>query len=94
MNSHRLDGLDCSGYTSWVYNQITDNRNYDSGAAQFISSGGLRTIDYGSICYLEMYTLTGHIVLIVGKVANSGKSHIILEASPNTVKLVFCTIVV
>lgn len=87
MNSHRLDGLDCSGYTSWVYNQITDKRNYDSGAAQFISSGGLRTIDYGSTMLPgDVYSWTGHIVLIVGKVANSGKSHIILEASPNTVK--------
>ena len=34
----------------------------------------------------DVYSWTGHIVLIVGKVANSGKSHIILEASPNTVK--------
>ena len=57
MNSHRLDGLDCSGYTSWVYNQITDKRNYDSGAGQFISSGGLRQLIMAQLCYLEMYTL-------------------------------------
>ena len=87
MNSHRLDGLDCSGYTSWVYNQISETRNYDAGAGYFIRYGDLNSIEYGSTMLPgDVYSWTGHIVLVVGKVADSGKSHIIIEASPNTVK--------
>lgn len=87
VNSHRLDGLDCSGYTSWVFNQIISNRNYDSGANNFIRHANFNVVDYGSpMLPGDVFAWTGHIVIVVGKVDDSGKSHVILEASPNTVK--------
>lgn len=87
VNSHRLDGLDCSGYTSWVYNQITDKRTYGAGSSYFVRAGGLNSITYGSTLLPgDVFAWTGHIVLVVGKVADTGKSYVILEASPNTVK--------
>jgi len=87
VNSHRLDGLDCSGYTSWVFNQIISNRNYDSGANSFIRHANFNVVEYGSpMLPGDVFAWTGHIVIVVGKVDDSGKSHVILEASPNTVK--------
>lgn len=85
--SHRLDGLDCSGYSSWVFNQINDKRTYDSGARAFISSSGLNVIDYyDTMLPGDVFSWGSHIVVIVGKAADSGQSYIMLEASPNTVK--------
>ena len=87
VNSHRLDGFDCSGYASWVYNQISSARTYDCGARNFISAGGLRSIAYGSeMLPGDVFSWGSHIVVVVGAVRDGGKAYVILEASPNTVK--------
>lgn len=87
VNSHRLDGFDCSGYASWVYNQISSTRTYDCGARNFISAGGLRSIAYGSeMLPGDVFSWGSHIVVVVGAVRDGSKAYVILEASPNTVK--------
>lgn len=87
VNSHRLDGFDCSGYSSWVYNQISSARNYDCGARHFISAGGLKHIDYGSrMLPGDVFSWGSHIVVLVGPAKEGSSAYVILEASPNTVK--------
>lgn len=84
---HRLDGLDCSGYTSWVFNQITDSSVYDSGAKSFISASGLQSVEYGEkMLPGDVFSWGEHIVLIVGQAETSGRAYVMIEASPNTVK--------
>ncbi len=87
MNSHRLDGLDCSGFASWVYNQITNNRNYDAGAKSFISAGGLKVIPYGNrMLPGDVFSWGSHIVVVIGPSRVGGNAYVMVEASPNTVK--------
>lgn len=87
VNSHRLDGFDCSGYASWVYNQISSSRTYDCGARYFISAGGLKHIDYGSkMLPGDVFSWGSHIVVLVGPAKENSDAYVILEASPNTVK--------
>ena len=87
VNSHRLDGFDCSGYASWLYNQISDSRTYDCGARYFISSGGLKSIEYGSrMLPGDAFSWGSHIVVVIGPARTGSKAYVIVEASPNTVK--------
>lgn len=83
---HRIDGLDCSGYASWVYNQIS-TKTYDSGATAFISSGGLKKIPYGNnLLPGDVFSWGDHIVINIGAVRNGSKAYVITESSPNMVK--------
>lgn len=87
VNSHRLDGLDCSGYASWLYNQISDKRTYDCGARHFISAGNLQHIEYGSrMLPGDVFSWGSHIVVVVGPARADSNAYIITEASPNMVK--------
>lgn len=85
--SHRLDGLDCSGFASWLYNQISDDKQYDSSARYFIESGGLKSIPYGDeMLPGDVFTWGSHIVVVVGKSDYGSDAYVIVEASPNMVK--------
>lgn len=88
IQSHRLDGLDCSGYASWVYNQVTDNTvTYDSGALRFISQRGIKEIPVGSpLLPGDVFSWGAHIIVIVGKVADNSKAYVMVESGPNVVK--------
>ena len=48
VSAHRLDGLDCSGFASWVFNQITNKYNIDSAAMYFTRQDGIESLDIGS----------------------------------------------
>lgn len=85
--AHRLDGLDCSGYTSWIYNQIDRTRSYDYAARWFIGESGLRSIPLNDkLLPGDIFSWTGHIVMVVGKITAGDKAYVMIEASPNTVK--------
>ena len=87
VNSHRLDGLDCSGYASWLYNQIVSKRKYDSGALNFISAGGLKTVEWGSrVLPGDVFSWGDHIVVAIGPSSTNSKAYVMAEASPNMVK--------
>lgn len=85
---HRLDGLDCSGYAGWIYNQIDTNRNYDSSAEKFIEKNGMveLNIDDNLLLPGDVIAWTGHIVMNIGKADTNNNVYIIVEASPNVVK--------
>ena len=87
VNSHRLDGLDCSGYASWLYNQISSDKNYDSSARYFIESSGLQNITYGDeMLPGDVFSWGSHIVVTVGKSNVNSDAYVMIESSPNMVK--------
>lgn len=88
VTSHRLDGLDCSGYTSWLYNQVTDERYvFDSGAYYFIGQSGIKRMKSGtSLLPGDVFSWGDHIVVIVGAVKEGSKAYVMLEAGRTNVK--------
>lgn len=88
VTSHRLDGLDCSGYTSWLYNQVTGERySFDSGAYYFIGQSGIKRLKSGtSLLPGDVFSWGDHIVVIVGAVKEGSKAYVMLEAGRSNVK--------
>ena len=88
VTSHRLDGLDCSGYTSWLYNQVTgDNYVFDSGAYYFIGQRGIKRLKSGTdLVAGDVFSWGDHIVVIVGPVKEDSKAYVMLEAGRTNVK--------
>ena len=88
VTSHRLDGLDCSGYTSWLYNQVTgDNYVFDSGAYYFIGQRGIKKLKSGTTLVAgDVFSWGDHIVVIVGPVKEGSKAYVMLEAGRTNVK--------
>lgn len=86
--SHRLDGLDCSGFASWLYNQVTDyDRKFDSGALGFIGQPGMKSIEVGDkLLPGDVFSWGAHIIVIVGPATNNSKAYVMVESSPNVVK--------
>lgn len=83
INIHTLDGLDCSGFTSWLYNQVTDKFNVNSTAANFTKQSGIVPLEFGSdLNPGDMFAWTSHIVVIVGKVSEGSKAYVTVEATP------------
>lgn len=85
---HRLDGLDCSGYTSWLYNQVSSDRNvYDAGALYFMSQYGISRLSSGTrLLPGDLFSWGDHIVVIVAPVSEGSKAYVMLESGPSNVK--------
>lgn len=87
IDSHRLDGLDCSGYASWVFNQVVSNPKYDSGAMRFISQSGIDSLGLGvKLLPGDVFSWGDHIVVIVGPESRNSDAYVMVESGPNTVK--------
>lgn len=88
LNSHRLDGLDCSGYMSWLFSQITDKYNFDSGATAFISQYGMRSItpSVDKILPGDVFSWGDHIIMLIGEYSTGSNVYLHIEATPDTVK--------
>lgn len=87
MTSHRLDGLDCSGYTSWVYNQVDKSVEYGGPAGNFIDTPGMESLDITEpMLPGDVLSWKEHIVLTVGTLRQNSNTYIMVEASPNMVK--------
>lgn len=85
--AHRLDGLDCSGYTSWILNQIQHKYSIDSTAMYFTQQEGIESIEFGTdMLPGDIFTWTSHIVVIVGKVNENSKVYVTVEQTPNVLK--------
>ena len=85
--SHRLDGLDCSGYTNWLYNQIDMDHKYDSLAVNFIPNNEMKVIELGDkMLPGDVLSWGPHIVVIVGENRQGSGAYVMVEASPNMVK--------
>ena len=87
LTSHRLDGLDCSGYSSWLYNQVTSEYTFDSGAYYFIGQRGIKSMRNGTkLLPGDVFSWGDHIVVIVGAVREGSKAYVMLEAARTNVK--------
>lgn len=88
ITSHRLDGLDCSGYTSWLYNQVSSGKyTYDAGGLGFIGQGGVKRLSTSTKLEPgDVFSWGSHIVVIVAPVTTGSKAYVILESGPNNVK--------
>lgn len=88
VSSHRLEGLDCSGFASWLYNQIDNERIYDSGSTRFVQSGNLTELDMGTpLLPGDVLAWNEHIVVIVGKIDETSQVYLEIESTPNVLKL-------
>lgn len=87
VNEHVMDGLDCSGYASWIFNQITDKYQVTSTAANFIDLKAINEIPLGSeMLPGDVFAWREHIVVIVGKLSKNSKVYITSEQTPNVLK--------
>lgn len=87
ISTHTLDGLDCSGFASWLYNQITDKYNVNSTARCFTKQGGIKEVAFGSqMLPGDVFSWTSHIVVIVGQVRKGSKAYVIVEETPHVLK--------
>lgn len=85
--AHRVEGLDCSGFAGWIYNQIDKDRVYDSSARNFVYSGNLQELPLGSELYPgDVIAWSSHIVTVVGKLDDTNKVYIQIEQTPNVIK--------
>lgn len=84
---HTLDGLDCSGFASWLYNQITDRYEINSTAMYFTEQNGIKEVKFGSeLLPGDIFTWTNHIVIVIGKVRDNSKAYVTIEETPNVLK--------
>lgn len=87
INIHKLDGLDCSGYVSWIYNQITDKYTFDSTALYFNNQRGIQEVEFGSkLLPGDTFAWASHIVMIVGQVRDGSKAYVTVEQTRNLIK--------
>lgn len=88
ISSHRLDGLDCSGFASWLYNQITDSeKRFDSGALGFIGQSGMESLGVGGkLLPGDVFSWGSHIIVIVGPSVTNSSAYVMIESAPNVVK--------
>lgn len=84
---HTLDGLDCSGFASWLYNQITDKYELNSDAKNFTKQSALQDIEFGEeLMPGDIFAWYTHIIIIVGKVAEGSKAYVTIEQTTNVLK--------
>lgn len=82
-----LNGFDCSGYVSWLYNQITDRYNISTTAANFSTYPGLQSVSFGDrLLPGDIFAWDGHIVAIIGRVSNSDNVYVTTESTPNILR--------
>ena len=84
--AHRFDGLDCSGFVSWVYNQIDPIRTYDSTAKYFVQSGNLKELSIGDkLLAGDVIAWDTHICMVIGAVNSNNTVYTVVESTPNVI---------
>lgn len=87
INEHLVDGLDCSGYASWIYNQVTDDYQFDSAARYFSGQYGNTKVNFGDkLLPGDTFAWMTHITNIVGPARQGSRAYVIAEQVPNVLK--------
>lgn len=85
---HTLEGLDCSGFASWLYNQITDKYTTNSTAMNFVKQRSIQEVPFGEqLLPGDIFSWTTHIVVIVGPARENSKAYVTVEQTTNVLKL-------
>jgi len=88
---HRLDGLDCSGYISWILNQMDSEKEYDGTSAYFDKVDGVEAVEFGSRLKTgDIFTWKTHVVMNVGAISKYSKAYVAVEQVPSCTR--FCVI--
>ena len=86
---HNLDGLDCSGFTCWLYNQIDSDHTYDTVAVSFAGTRGIQRIPFGDKLYPgDAIGWDTHIIVIFGEY--SPGCYITVEQTPDVLRFGAC----
>lgn len=86
LSAHRLDGLDCSGFVSWVYNQITDNKHYNAVAKDYVNEMGLKSLPMNSKLEPgDVFAWSTHIIMIVAPYNEKQNVYLTVESVPDVV---------
>lgn len=87
VSMHAIDGLDCSGFASWLYNQVTDKYQINSTAVNFTGQNGINSVEFGGkLLPGDTFSWTTHIIVIVGQVKENSKAYVTIEQTPNVLK--------
>lgn len=87
INAHTLDGLDCSGFASWLYNQVTDKYSINSTARDFTKQSGVVSLEFGDkLLPGDLFAWTRHIIVIVGQVSEGSKAYVTVESTPSILR--------
>ena len=84
---HTLEGLDCSGFASWLYNQITDKYTTNSTAMNFVKQRSIQEVPFGEqLLPGDIFSWTTHIIVIVGPARENSKAYVTVEQTTNVLK--------
>ena len=87
VNAHVLDGLDCSGYVSWLYNQIQNKYDVNTAARYFTRQSCFTPLEMGAdLLPGDIFAWESHIVVIVGRVKEGSGAYVTLEETPNVLR--------
>jgi|LSQX01.3.fsa_nt_gb cell wall-associated NlpC family hydrolase len=100
VRSHTIEGLDCSGFTSWMFNQVVPNhtfegRSYDyynknSAVLTKVASGANEIKNArllpGDIVDYSPNINDGHVFVIVGPINEKNDVFVIIESTPPEVR--------
>ena len=87
VNAHVIDGLDCSGYVSWLFNQVQENYKVNTAARYFIQQDCFNALNIGDdLLPGDIFAWETHIVVIVGRIKDGSKAYVTLEETPNVLR--------
>ena len=87
ITSHRLDGLDCSGFTSWLFNQVTDEYHYDTFTTDLVYGSGVDELEYeADLLPGDVYAWSSHIIAIIGKINDNSDVYVTVESTPDVLR--------
>ena len=90
LNPHSLDGLDCSGFACWLYNQVDGSSVKDTVASSFASCAGMRRLKFGEQLYPgDAVGWDTHIIIIFGQYSKD--CYITVEQTPDELKFGACS---
>lgn len=85
LSIHTLDGLDCSGFACWLYNQIDPYTIKDTTAIDFVNSDGVKRVKYGDkLLPGDAIGWDTHIITVFGVYKDN--AYIAIEQTPNVLR--------
>lgn len=85
LSLHTLDGLDCSGFACWLYNQIDPYTIKDTTAVDFVNSDGVKRVKYGDkLLPGDAIGWDTHIITVFGVYKDN--AYIAIEQTPNVLR--------